>query len=295
MLGPDLARLTLAGPLPLHAGERVLLRDPGAAGSHGLTGAVVLDVVPPPVGRRGAAAAAAAELRRWPDLPTAADVLRRHKIIRSADARAMGLAGLPAEVAPGWLADPEQLTELRSALAGLVAAHAARHPLAAGMPVDAARAALRLPDKEIMRAIIVLPLKVTAGLITAAREGEPSEAAALPASLAAPVASVLADLAAAPFSAPDAVRLRELGLDNRALATAARLGALLRIADQIVLAPGADVAAGQVLADLPQPFTAAQARQALGTTRRTLIPLLEHLDRQRITRRLPDDRREVRK
>ena len=294
MLGAYLARLTLADALPLHAGERVLLRDPGAApGSPGLTGAVVLDVVPPPISRRGAAAAAVAELRSWPDQPSAAGLLRRHKLIRSAAARAMGLTGLPAEVVPGWLADPDYVAELKSDLTGLVAAHAAEHPLAAGMPVDAARAVLRLPDREIIRSIIVPPLTLTAGLITTARPDAPSPATTLPASLEGPVAAVLADLAASPFSAPEAARLRELGLDNRALAAAARRGVLLRIADQLVLAPGADDAAGRVLAGLPQPFTAAQARAALGTTRRTLIPLLEHLDRQQITRRLPDDRRVV--
>jgi selenocysteine-specific elongation factor len=69
---------------------------------------------------------------------------------------------------------------------------------------------------------------------------------------------------------------------------------LLRISDQIVLAPGADARAAQILAGLDQPFTAADARAALGSTRRTVIPLLEYLDRQRITQRLPDDRRRLR-
>jgi hypothetical protein len=32
----------------------------------------------------------------------------------------------------------------------------------------------------------------------------------------------------------------------------------------------------------------------LGTTRRVAIPLLEYLDRARITERLPDDRRRLR-
>ena len=58
-----------------------------------------------------------------------------------------------------------------------------------------------------------------------------------------------------------------------------------------MLAPGADQEATRRLAQLPQPFTAAQARQALGTTRRVAIPLLEYLDRSGATRRLPDDRR----
>jgi seryl-tRNA(Sec) selenium transferase len=47
-------------------------------------------------------------------------------------------------------------------------------------------------------------------------------------------------------------------------------------------------------AGLPQPFTAAEARQALQSSRRVVIPLLEWLDREGITRRLPDDRRIMR-
>ena len=46
-----------------------------------------------------------------------------------------------------------------------------------------------------------------------------------------------------------------------------------------------------MLAQLPQPFTASEARAALGTSRRVVLPLLDHLDRARLTRRLPDDRR----
>jgi hypothetical protein len=94
--------------------------------------------------------------------------------------------------------------------------------------------------------------------------------------------------------APEAGRLRELGLDGRALGAAARAGLLLRVTEQIVLAPGAAAEAARALAVLPQPFTAAEARQALGTTRRVAIPLLEYLDRAGITQRLPDDRRRVR-
>ncbi|MGB6453970.1 MAG: GTP-binding protein, partial [Streptosporangiaceae bacterium] len=56
-LGPGLARLSLADPLPLHVGDRVLLRDPGARRAESwpaVAGAIVLDVAPPPVSRRGA-------------------------------------------------------------------------------------------------------------------------------------------------------------------------------------------------------------------------------------------------
>ncbi len=60
-----------------------------------------------------------------------------------------------------------------------------------------------------------------------------------------------------------------------------------------MLLPGAPDDAVRVLAGLPQPFTLSAARQALGTTRRVAVPLLELLDRRGATRRLPDDAREV--
>ena len=92
----------------------------------------------------------------------------------------------------------------------------------------------------------------------------------------------------------DADRLRKLGLDARSIAAAVRAGELMRISEQVVLAPGADVAAAAILAGLEQPFTSAEARQALDTTRRTAIPLLEYLDSAGITERLADDRRVLR-
>jgi selenocysteine-specific elongation factor len=105
---------------------------------------------------------------------------------------------------------------------------------------------------------------------------------------------VLTSLADAPFSAPDAERLRELGLDTRAAAAAERAGLLRRLPGNVVLAADAPGRAARILARLPQPFTAAEARRALQTTRRVVIPLLELLDREGITRRLPDDRRTMR-
>ena len=113
----------------------------------------------------------------------------------------------------------------------------------------------------------------------------------LPAEIRTGVEAVRADLAEAPFVAPEAYRLAELGLGRRELAAAVRAGALLRVADGIYLLPGADSAAAAVLAGLPQPFTLSEARRALGTTRRVAVPLLELLDARGLTRRAPDDRR----
>jgi selenocysteine-specific elongation factor len=300
-----LARLTLRDPLPLHVGDRLLLRDPGAAGLF-IVGATVLDVAPPPLTRRGAAAAAATELGSWPAIPGVADLLGRHGLLRQPALAAMGLTGGPKPVAEDWLADPAFWAAAREQLTKLVSDHATRNPLAVGLPVEAARAALHLPTRALVEALArpaagqPPPVTLHDGYLTAARApneaGQPGPVrpAQVPERLLTAVRAVRSDLAGGPFRAPEAARLQELGLDIKSIAAAARAGLLLRISDQIVLAPGADTEAAQALAQLPQPFTTAQARQVLGTTRRVAIPLLEYLDRARITERLPDDRRRLR-
>jgi selenocysteine-specific elongation factor len=322
------ARLRLRDPLPLHVGDRALLRDPGAAGL-AIYGATVLDPAPPPLARRGAGAAAVRELSTWPDVPAAADLLRRHKLLRTAQLVSAGLTELPSAVAGGWLADPAQWAALRAELPVVVADFCARDPLAPGMPTEAARAALKLPSRDLVTALVtgdivqdggylriftrhagdVGPAPAPAAAAQSALSDQPgrfdpsaagsaqvnpgatSAAGRLPPAIAAAVQKVLDDLARDPFAAPDTERLRELGLDARALATAARAGLLLRVADLVVLAPGAAKQAAATLAELDQPFTTSQARQALRTSRRVAIPLLEYLDRARITERLPGDLR----
>jgi selenocysteine-specific elongation factor len=285
------ARLTLREPLPLHVGDRVLLRDPGAAGL-AIFGATVLDPAPPPLARRGAAAAAAAELSGWPDVPVAADLLRRHGLLRAATLAAAGAEDPPGPVAGEWLADPAHWARLRAELPAAVAAFTARDPLAPGMPVDAARAALHLPARDLVTALLSDNVAVDGGYLRIAAPR--AQTGSLPPKIATAVRKVLDDLAGDPFAAPDTARLRDLGLDAKALAAAARGGLLLRVADLVVLAPGADAEAARALAGLPQPFTTSQARQALNTSRRVVIPLLEYLDRARVTERLPGDLRRLR-
>jgi selenocysteine-specific elongation factor len=301
-LGPEgtrFARLTLRETLPLHVGDRLLLRDPGSAAVT-ILGAIVLDVTPPALVRRGAAAAAGRELAAWPDVPDAADLLHRHGLLQASAVAAMGVAGNvpPPVTASGWLADPARWTELGRQLAEVVTAHARRDPLAIGLPPEAARAALRLPDRSLVEALARRPdppsqVRLDSGYLRLGAAQKSAPAQEVPPHVLAGVQAVLADLAGAPFMAPEAGRLRELGLDGRAIGAAARAGLLLRVAEQIVLAPGAEAEAARALAGLPQPFTAAEARQALGTTRRVAIPLLEFLDRAGITQRLPDDRRRL--
>jgi selenocysteine-specific elongation factor len=67
----------------------------------------------------------------------------------------------------------------------------------------------------------------------------------------------------------------------------------VRLADNVILRAGTPQRAMATLACLPQPFTLSEARRALNTSRRVIVPLLEYLDSTGLTRRLADDRRTV--
>jgi selenocysteine-specific elongation factor len=286
-LGPDTVRLRLGRPLPLRIGDRAVLRDPGRRVV--AAGLVVLDVRPPDLRRRGAAAARAVALAAMTGEPDARGELARRRLVRRLDLRAMGVPAAALEAlgpaTAGWLVAREVAVERAAALADALAAHDAADPVDAGLPVEAARRAAGLPDARLIEPMLRLAertdLVVRDGRVSAvARKGTP-------AALQAALGELRAELDAAPFAAPDADRLAELGLGPRQLAALVRTGELLRLADGVVLLPGADAKALDVLAGLGPEFTLSEARQALGTSRRVAVPLLELLARTGRTARTP--------
>ncbi|WP_242893602.1 SelB domain-containing protein [Actinomadura litoris] len=280
-LGPDTARLTLNARLALHVGDTGLLRDPAR---RTVAGVSVLDVRPPPLVRRGDAAARARELASWPDRPGGAVILARHGVLRRSELEPMGCAPPPDAVVPddGWLADPGHWASLRERLGEEVARHAAERPRAPGVPLETVRLRLGLPSRRLAAALVRPPLRLEGGRV----HGPAAPArSAMPPGIAAAVERLRAELSRAPFDAPAAERLAELGLTGGALAAAERAGAVLRLGDGVVLLPGADREAWRILSALPQPFTPGQAGDALATSRRVAVALLRHLDHLGFTER----------
>jgi selenocysteine-specific elongation factor len=290
-LGPDHARLTMPRPLPVQAGDRAILRDPGRQSV--AAGLMVLDADPPPLTRRGAAGARATVLAAADDRPDPrAEVLRRGAVTRNA-LRALGI-GLTEPVADvrqhgDWLIAETTWQRWLAELPTAVDRWAAEHPLDPGMPLEAARQAIEAPDRNLV------PELTRQAELTAAdgRITRPGRAISLGRSEPA-VAEVESRLAGRPFAAPERYELDELRLGRRELAAAERAGRLLRITDDIVLLPDAPERAVTRLATLAQPFTLSEARQALGTTRRVAVPLLEYLDLEGFTERVDSTRRRVR-
>ena len=291
-LGGSTARLTLLHALPLEPGDRLVIRDPGR---HAVAaGAVVLDADPPELRRRGAAAARASALVAAEQADPAqvlAEQVHRRGAVRRADLATLGFdtaADGEVQVVEPWLVDRVVWRSWQQALVAAVDEQARARPLDPRLSVESARRLAAIPDRDL-----VVAAAAEAGLAHVdgriSRPGAGNDLGAAEAGLA----SLTAHLLAQPFLAPEKPDLDRWGLGVPELAAAERTGRVVRLAPDMVLLPTGPAQAMRVLSGLSQPFTTSEARQALSTTRRVAIPLLEHLDRRGWTVRLDSGHRKV--
>jgi selenocysteine-specific elongation factor len=272
-LGADTARLTFSEALPLKLGDRLVVRhDRGVAG-----GAVVLDADPQAFHRRGAARRRAADLEGFADVPDAMAELARRGIVRQATLREIGVEPPVPALVGDWLVAPDLSRQLADRLSELAAARVA-DPSAPPLPVEDARKALALPDVRLVAALLPSGWSIRDGMIVSVDA---------PDTLAPAVRQAVETLEARSdgFFVPADEELAGLGLTAAPIAAAVRAGRLVRLAPDVVLTARSVDAALSVMAALPQPFTAGQAREALHTSRKVVVPLLEHLARAGRTRR----------
>jgi selenocysteine-specific elongation factor len=321
-----LVRLHLARPLVLDVFEPVVLRDSGRDETVG--GGRVLDPFPPAAVRGTAARVRrteeleAREAAGRHGLPER--VLAERGVVALADLpRLAGLAPdrLPAALAGAPVVRSRTLAWTREAweaAAAEVLAAVDRHhhgdPSSPGLPAQTARAAATRPGPARPAGIpsdvgtapgpawpaaagaeVVEALVAEGGLVA---DGpvlrRPGHGMRLDPAQQALQGRVEAALEAAGVGLLGEAALRELGADRRATALLVRLGVLVPIAPGGWLGrPALEGAVATLRRAFPggRPFSAGEAREALGTTRRTAIPLLEHLDRTGVTVRQGDRRR----
>ena len=286
-LDAEHARLTLQGrAFPLRLGDRLALRGPGL---DALAGVEVVDMDPPLLNRRGAPVRRAQALRDQNPFDASAYVARKEAVMKETLAAAgFDVANKPASLVEfrSWWVNAQAIARWTAQLRTLFDTHLTDHHLSDGLPLATALSALALPDDSLVSiAVAGARLKRDGAIIrdphAALRDLGPAEKS---------VAIVEAQLAKEPFVAPDAGTLDELGLGPIELAAAERAGRLLRVGP-IVLLPSAPQQAAEILGQQPGEFTLSQARQALGTTRRVAVPLLEYMDARGLTRRTSDSAR----
>jgi len=291
-LGARHIRVKLPRPLPLRHGDRGILREPGGAI---VAGVVVRDPLAPSLRRRGAAVARARELDGG-GLDTIEGQLRRRKIALHSDLVNAGFAQRTAVLAKlgksvdGWVVDPAYWHALQIRLVAAVDARSVAEP--ASPAVNPARLAreLDVPDMKLLAALTEASDMCWDRSGIHRRDVRP----ALPASAESALRRVEQALARDPFAAPEVAAMRADGLDEAVLAVAVQVGRLLRVGPGIYLLPDAMEVSEQRLAALSGPFTVAEARGVLAGSRRCVVPVLEHLDRIGVTRRVDQSRRELR-
>lgn len=182
----------------------------------------------------------------------------------------------------GWL-------EAEAAVLDAVGRHHRDEPLAPGLPAQAARQTIR-GGAGVVEALLADGRLVLDGPAVRLPEHgiqlDPRQRA-----VRARVESALADGGMAVLGEADLTRL---GADRPLIAALVRQGVLVSVASGLYLGAGVLEQAVETLRRaFPEgrAFTAAEAKEALGTTRKTAIPLLEHLDRGGITLRSGDKRR----
>ena len=162
-----------------------------------------------------------------------------------------------------------------------------QYPLRKGAPPQQLRSRLNLPQPVYVRAAVRLADEGFAiedgGLIRA-----PDHAIELSDKQQGDVANYLGSLAAEPWSPPT-----DRPIDPEVLSYLQDRGDVIKVNDSVVFTTAAyEDMAGRIVQHLQTngSVTVADARTIFGTSRKYVLPLLEYLDQQRITRRVGDER-----
>ena len=307
--GEGFLRLSLDRGAPLIAGDRFVLRDAGRRATVG--GGLILDCVP--VALRGPAArrARVADLRERLAALRLGDrdrVLALHISERGADdaRRAAAAVGIPAaalgeavrrtRLLPlgSGLASPAAASTWTSAVVAALAAHHKAHPVDRSAPKDVAVRAAAAAGCPPALADSLVDVLIRLGRVAAEGTGvrQPDHRVRLDDRQAAARQALLDLLNEHPLQPPAlSAAAAEAGATPALIREMETAGDLVRIAAEIALTAGAVDRAIALLRDAyaaEGPLTAARAKEIWGTTRKYAVPLLEHLDSRKVTRRRGD-------
>jgi selenocysteine-specific elongation factor len=301
------AQLFAAEPVTALNGDRFILRRPSPAVT--VAGGVIVDVHPRRHRRHDPAVLAALEarLRKDPHTAVAIEIAKRPQGVSATDlALSLNLStdevgravdalvqeGLVVRVGSS-LFGAAPFSALRERLVGLLAAYHDTHPLRAGVPREELRSRSGIAGPIFNELVSMLvadgALRELAGELAL-----PSHQARPAAGEQAAIDAMLAELDRSPLSPPPLTDLMTRHhLSPAVIQYLVSEGRIVRVNEDTMFSRQAyDDAVGRLTEHLRREHkvTVAQARDLLHSTRRYVLPLLEWLDAQKVTRRVGDDR-----
>jgi selenocysteine-specific elongation factor len=291
------AHLTLASPIFAFIGDRFVVRD--SSERHTIAGGIVLD----PDGNKESLAAIVAL--------DSIDSLVRATLARQGFARRENLLSksrFSADEISEVLTNLEQSGEivlsqhiaahcefwrkLGAQAIGLIDAAHKQTPERAGIDLSELRSALRIQDAEVLESLVADLCKgdfVRKGSVVAWTSHRPT----LPAHLQPVEKRIRETLTGQPFDPPSRKAIESDPRARQVVRFLIENGDVTELAlDVVLLRESFERMKSQVAEFISKngPATVSELRQALGSSRRIMVPLLERLDRDGITRRVGDKR-----
>ncbi|MGH7777786.1 MAG: selenocysteine-specific translation elongation factor [Candidatus Dormibacterales bacterium] len=288
-------QLYLAAPIGAEAGDRFVLRRPSPSAT--IAGGRFADVAPRRHARLDPAVVASLQNREAGG--ALLEELRKHplgmpavELARAARAEPSALEGLEARRVGAWVFSNEAWAAGARRAAAILAAYHREHPLRAGMPREELMSRLGLGAAAFGA---VLGGLVEEGVLAAGEQTVSDPAHRVrPWSEDGPGARLLEVLSRVPVAPPSvADALREAGAGSEVLRALVEAGEVVMMSPDVAFTKAgyeSAVAAVKDLAASGGPVTVAALRDRLGSSRRPMLALMEHLDSERITRRVGDAR-----
>lgn len=301
------AQLRLESPILAFLGDRFVLRDPSEQFTIG--GGIVLD--PDGDHRNFRSEAQRALLAARAAAPSDVDVCVRSELVCRGVARSKTLLRKSNFCQNETAAAVRRLQDKTEIIAnGEILAHADKwrdlvqrtsrlvdlahqtHPEQRGLELAELRAALRDQPEDVFDTL-VSHLCVSGFVRERSTIARRSHRPNLPAQIQAAAEKIRAMLAAKPFDPPARKEIAQDRHLQQALRFLIEQGEVVETGPDVVLSREAfnrmkDVIAAFISKN--NPATVSELRQALHTSRRIIVPLLEQLDRERFTRRIGDQR-----